>query len=266
MEIGTGAPTPEELARVRHHFVGHLEPSEEMSAGRFQQEARAVIERLARQGKVPVVVGGSGLYIQALIDGLFGGPGKSEAIRERLQEEAAESGAAPLYERLRSVDPAYAETIESVDLRRVVRALEVYEMTGSPLSQLHREAQDSRPLDALQVGIAFPRQGLYARINARVDAMMEAGFVGEVERLIEAGYREHLQRLKSLGYREVMAYLKGEMTLGEAVEAMKQNTRRYAKRQLTWFRGDTRVRWLDVAQYETDTSRVERILEWRSEK
>lgn len=260
MEIGTGAPSAEELACVQHHFVGHLEPSQEMSAGDFEVAARAVVEELNARGKPAVVVGGSGLYIQALIDGLFEGPGKAPSIRERLEAEAEEWGTESLYTRLESVDPEYAGRIEGRDLRRIVRALEVYEVTGRPISELYIEQRKSaKSLSAVQVAIDWPRETLYARINARVDAMMAAGFADEVGRLIERGYGVHIKRLRSIGYREIAAHLNGECTLDEAVDSMKMFTRRYAKRQLTWFRGDSRIHWLKAG--ETAAFHLEQSLE-----
>ena len=262
MEIGTGTPSAEELARVQHHFVGHLEPSQEMSAGDFEVAARAVVRDLNARGKTAVVVGGSGLYIQALIDGLFEGPGKTPVVRERLHTEAEELGRESLYSRLESVDPEYAGRIERGDLRRIVRALEVYEVTGRPISQLYLAQQESSTaLDAVQVAIDWPRDTLYERINARVDAMIEAGFADEVGRLIERGYGGHIKRLRSIGYREIAAYLNGECTLDEAVESMKMFTRRYAKRQLTWFRGDPRIHWLKAGVGESEVFHLERVLE-----
>ncbi len=210
------------------------------------------MEDLNARGKTAVVVGGSGLYIQALIDGLFDGPGKVPAIRERLEAEAEEKGPEALHLRLESVDPEYAARIEKTDLRRIVRALEVHEVTGRPLTELHREHRErTKSLDAVQVALDWPREQLYERINARVDAMLEAGFVEEVGRLIEEGYGEDLIRHRSIGYREIAAHLRGESSLEEAVGLMKMFSRRYAKRQLTWFRGDSRIHWLDAAEERT---------------
>jgi tRNA dimethylallyltransferase len=252
MEIGTGAPSAEELGRVKHHFIGCIEPSEDFSAGAFQETARGVVAGINARGRMAVVVGGSGLYVSALIDGLFEGPGKDEAIRRRLQEEAEELGASKLYAHLQEVDPDYARIINHNDLRRIVRALEVFELTGRPLSALHREHREaSGSLDAIQIALDYPRDDLYARINARVDRMIEQGLVDEVRRLLEQGYGPHIERLRSLGYREIAAQLRGECELGAAIEQMKQNTRRYAKRQLTWFRGDPRIQWLRVEEQTT---------------
>ena len=252
MEIGTGAPTREELARVKHHFVGFLDPAEDFSAGRFGELARRVVDDLNGRGKVAVVVGGSGLYITALIDGLFDGPPKDSTIRARLKAEADEAGVAALYARLETVDPDYADVIGANDLRRIVRALEVLEITGTPLSVLHRRhRQNTQSLDAVQVALEWPRDQLYARIDARVDHMLEQGLLEEVQRLIDHGHGPDIERLRSLGYREMAAHLRGECTLGEATERMKRNTRRYAKRQSSWFRGETRIHWLDVTPDKT---------------
>ena len=245
MEIGTAAPTADELGRVQHHFVGFLRPDEAFSAGAYEVAARDVVAGLNARGKTAVVVGGSGLYVSALIDGLFPGPGKDETVRARLQTEAEEAGVGELYGRLESVDLDYARAINPNDLRRIVRALEVFELTGRPLSALHREHRESeRPIESVQAGLDYARDELYARIDARVDQMLEQGLVDEVKRLIDDGYVAEIERLRSLGYREMAAYLRGETSLEEAVELMKRNTRRYAKRQLTWFRGDSRVQWL----------------------
>lgn len=245
MEIGTAAPTPEERARVPHHLVSFLDPADHFSAGEFERQARQIVARLNAQGKTAVVAGGSGLYLRALIDGLFPGPARDEAIRERLQSEAESGGVEAMYRRLQDVDPDYARAILPGDLRRIVRALEVYEITGAPLSALHREHREAEaPLDAVQVALDLPRPELYARIEARVDRMLEAGFLDEVRALLDAGYEDRLAKIRSLGYREMIAHLKGELSLAEAVALMKQNTRRFAKRQLIWFRPDPRIYWL----------------------
>ncbi len=245
MEIGTGAPTPEERARVKHHFVSFLDPGASFSAGEFERLAREVVIDLNNRGKTAVVIGGSGLYVRALIDGLFDGPGADEAIRKRLHAEAENIGTPAMYARLSPVDPAYAAQIKPTDLKRIVRALEVHEITGTPLSMLHAQHQAARPpLDAVQVLIDWPRDVLYQRINARVDHMIANGFIDEVRRLDKQGHAPHVKRLRSLGYREFLAHLHGEQTLEQATDRMKQLTRNFAKRQLTWFRADKRIQWL----------------------
>ncbi|GMW01862.1 MAG: tRNA dimethylallyltransferase [Candidatus Hydrogenedentota bacterium] len=245
MEIGTGAPSSEELRRVPHHFVSIWPPETRWSAGAFEQAARPIVKRLNDAAKPAVVVGGSGLYVQALIDGLIDVPASDPSIRRRLQADAEKLGADALYARLQRVDPDYAEAIHSNDLRRIVRALEIYEGTGVPLGGWHSRLRDGmRPLRSLQIAIEHPRQALYNRINARVDEMIATGFLDELRALLDQGYAEHLEKLRTLGYRECLAYLRGEVSLESAVEAMKMNTRRYAKRQLSWFRGDDRIHWL----------------------
>lgn len=245
MEIGTGAPTPEERARVKHHFVSFLGPGTRFSAGEFERMAREIVIDLNQRGKVAVVVGGSGLYLRALIDGLFEGPGADETLRARLHAEAEKIGTPLMYERLTRIDPAYAAQIEPTDLKRIVRALEVHEIAGEPLSALHAEHKSTRPpFDAVQVLIDWPRAQLYERIDARVDHMIANGFIDEVRRLDERGHAPHVMRLRSLGYREFLAYLHGQQSLEHATARMKQLTRNFAKRQLTWFRADKRIRWV----------------------
>jgi len=261
MEIGTGAPSPGELARVRHHFVGFLEPSEDFSAGAFESRAREIVAALNAQDKVAVVAGGSGLYISALIDGLFDGPGKDETLRARLRDEADRLGVPALYARLQETDPDYAGVIEPNDLRRIVRALEVYELAGTPLSVLHRQhRQASHSLDAVQVALDLPRDVLYARIDARVDCMIQNGLLDEVAALLDKGYGPHIERLRSLGYREMAACVRGACAIDEAAELMKRNTRRYAKRQISWFRGDPRVHWIHAGDDRTEEEYIEEAL------
>lgn len=262
MEIGTGAPSPEELAAVPHHFIGHLSPNQEMSAGDYEIEARAVVKRLNDAGKPAVVVGGSGLYIRTLVDGLFDGPSKDQDIRDRLEAEAETAGIATLYARLESVDPEYAKIISENDLRRIVRALELYEIAGEPASvQYARHQASLDTMSSLQFLIDFPREELYDRINRRVDMMLEMGLVNEVKALVEQGFAADIMRLKSLGYREILSYVQGERPYDEAVDLMKMYTRRYAKRQLTWFRGDERADFMSTQEMSDNASRVAHILD-----
>jgi tRNA dimethylallyltransferase len=262
MEIGTGAPNAEELSAVSHHFIGHLSPNQEMSAGDYEIEACAVVKRLNDSGKPAVVVGGSGLYIRTLVDGLFDGPSKDQAIRDRLEAEAEHDGIATLYARLKKVDPEYAKIISKNDLRRIVRALELFEIAGEPASVQYARHQASLDgFSSLQFLIDFPRKKLYDRINRRVDMMLDMGLVDEVKALVEQGYAADIMRLKSLGYREILSYVQGERPYDEAVELMKMYTRRYAKRQLTWFRGDERVNFMSTTEHPDNTSRLEHVLE-----
>jgi len=248
MEIGSAAPTAIEQAQAKHHFVGCLSPSEGLPAGVFHSRAREIVARLNARGRIAVVCGGSGLYVNALLDGIIDAPPKQPEIRARLKAEAATHGAPVLMQRLRSIDPDYAATLSSGnDLIRIVRALEVYEVTGEPLSHWHaRHRREEQPLAAHCYALAWDRAALYARINLRVEAMIAAGWVEEVRRLLAAGHGPDLLRLKALGYREIIAHLAGEQDLATAIAAAQQHHRRLAKRQLTWFRADPRIHWLPL--------------------
>jgi len=248
LSIGTAAPTVEERAWVVHHLVGTVDLEDHYSAAWFARDARAIIERLQREGRVPVVVGGSGLYLRALADGLFPGPSADQDVRERLRREADERGTAALHARLAELDPAAAEHIGWNDLRRIVRALEIFELTGRAISQMqrtHRErARDKLP--ARWFGLTMDREALYSRIDARVRRMFVEGFVEEVWGLMREGHSADIDRIGALGYREVKRYLDGEFDLDTAKELVARNTRRYAKRQMTWFRRNTRIQWFTL--------------------
>ncbi len=259
MEIGTAAPSLDDCARVPHHFVGFLEPDEEITAGTYQDMARARLALLREESVPAVAVGGSGMYVSALIDGIFDGPGEDPAIRERLQADAERLGKEYLLERVREVDPDYAQRITSSnDLVRIVRALEVYELTGRPYSELHREHRARTPsLPCFQFALDYPnRQDLYDRINRRVLQMIDDGWVAEVQELLDRGYGPQIERLKALGFREIAAHLRGEKSLDEAIVAAQLHHRRYAKRQLTWFRADPRIHWLKAGPGTTTASQL----------
>lgn len=262
MDIGTAAPTVEERAAVRHHFVGFLDPDRQYSAGVFAKEATAVLDEITCRGRIGVVAGGSALYVAALLEGLFEGPARDPDIRNRLHRDADAAGVQALYARLRDVDPAYAAIVLPNDLRRIVRGLEVYEITGRPMSSLHDEhRRRTPPVPARYVGIDYSREALYARIDARVDAMLASGLIDEVQWLLESGYGPAIDRLKSLGYREIAAHLRGEQPLDEAIERMKMLTRRFAKRQLSWYRNDDRVRWLPIARFPSVSAQADAVMQ-----
>ncbi len=247
MEIGTAAPSLADRARVPHHFVSFLDPGEEMAAGIYQQMARAEVSRIHATGRSAVAAGGSGMYVSALIDEIFDGPGRDPVVRARLEEEAQMLGNDVLLERLRAVDPDYAANLTSVNDRvRIVRALEVYELSGRPYSELHREhRQHAASLPSIQFALRYDdRQDLYERINRRVLQMIDEGWVEEVQVLLDAGQGPYVERLKALGYREIMTCLEGKQSLDAAIAASQMHHRRYAKRQLTWFNADPRIHWL----------------------
>ncbi|HOK08184.1 MAG TPA: tRNA (adenosine(37)-N6)-dimethylallyltransferase MiaA [Candidatus Hydrogenedens sp.] len=260
MEIGTAVPPIEIRNKIPHHFIAFVPPNYEMNAGIFQQLARKEIIRLKGEGKIPILVGGSGLYLSALIDGLFEGPGRSEKIRKKIREELLYKGAEALFNKLKGVDPTYATRLTSPnDIVRVIRALEVYELTGIPFSEWHRKHfEKAKPLYVLQLAIQWERELLYERINHRVEKMIKEGWIQEVEQLLNEGYEHDIYRLKALGYREIVNYLKGEQNLKEAIEHTKQHHRRYAKKQLTWFRADKRIVWYQMNK----TLKEEDLLNW----
>lgn len=251
MDVGTAKPDPEARRRVRHHCIDIADPSEAFNAGMFAEAGRAAVADIQSRGRLALAVGGSGLYLRALVDGLFDGGFRDHGLRDRLNREAAESGTAALHDRLRAADPESAERIHPNDLKRIVRALEVAELSGRPMSRMQRE--ETRPADfnSLWYGIRWPREDLNRRIDDRVDRMMETGFLEEVRGLLTSGLTAEDPAMDALGYRELTAHLQGRLTLDDAVEEIKRRTRQFAKRQMTWFRPDSRIRWFD-ANAESD--------------
>jgi tRNA dimethylallyltransferase len=247
MDIGTAKPTKEEMKKVAHHLIDVVHPDERFTAADYGKRARETVKEIAERERQPVVVGGSGLYLKALVEGFFRGPKADERLRERLKEEESKFGPYHLFERLKDVDPKAAQKIHPNDSVRIIRALEVYELTGKPISSL-QEKGDYEPFDMgfIKVGLSLDRKKLYERIDRRVDKMISDGFLDEVKGLKEKGYSRELKAFKTVGYQELFSYLEGETDFPSAVERIKVNTRRYAKRQLTWFRKDGQVRWLDA--------------------
>ena len=259
LDIGTDKAPPELRKRVPHHMLDIVDPGEGYSAARYEREAGEIVDRLVGEGKLPIVVGGSGLYIRILINGIFPSPPASASVRERLKREAERDGIEMLYERLRSVDPDYALVAAPADLRRIVRALEVFELTGSPFSSWHQRHKVERsPRDAFMVGLERPRENLYERIDSRVDEMFAGGLVDEVRRLCEQGHVEALRHLRPLGYMETLDYLEANIPLEEAIRLTKQNSRRYAKRQMTWFRKED-IKWISLASTDSASEAAEKI-------
>ncbi len=249
MDIGSAKPSAEMLARVPHHLVGILDPDQPFSAADFSRAAREAIRDIHQRGKKVFIVGGTGLYIKALTRGLINSPGGSEEIRRELGAVAAEFGNPELHRRLSAVDPVTAEKLHPNDLVRVVRALEVFKMTGRSISELRHEHRfcDVSGYRCLKLGIAVDREELYRRIDDRVERMMESGLVEEVEGLLSKGYSPRLKPMLSLGYRQICDFLSGRYTLQEAASLIKRDTRRYAKRQMTWFRRDDEIIWFEYS-------------------
>ncbi len=246
MDIGTAKPTLDDQKRVRHHLIDLVTPDQPFHAALYRTLGRKMIDQLF-QNKTPIwVVGGTGLYIKTLTQGLFSSPKIDSHVRESLKQEAKEKGADVLYERLKKVDPKTAFHLHPNDLFRIIRALEIFDSTGVPISfyrEQHRFGE--KPYLTLKVGLEMNREMLYHRIEERVDEMLEKGFLQEVERLMEMGYGPELKPMQSLGYKQMVQFLLKEIGWDEAVGQIKRDTRHYAKRQLTWFKADPEVHWWD---------------------
>ncbi len=284
MNIGTSKPTPEEQRKVKHHMIDLVPPDVHYSSGDYARDAWKVLKSTfdilnskfeihnstsritnpapTRGGanhpspitglKIPLLVGGSGLYIRAFLNGFFDAPPVNLSLRQRLEKEEK----ATLYERLKNVDPQAAERIHPNDRQRITRALEVYEQTGYPLTKLQSGIQHPEStIQTLFIGLTREREDLYRRIDKRVERMMEEGFVEEVEGLLANGYSPEMESFKAVGYREILRTLQGEISEEEAVELTKKNTRHFARRQLTWFRGLEGVEWISL-QKDSDATNI----------
>lgn len=249
LDIGSAKPTRAERTAIPHHLVDFLEPDAAFDARRFTQMASALIQKLSAAGKAPFVVGGTGLYIKALLYGLFEPPAACRGLRRRLQREAAERGGPALHRRLAACDPEAAGRIHPNDAVRITRALEIYEATGRPISDFHaRHRFAESPFRAFKIGLQLERTQLYERINRRVEAMLAEGLLAEVAKLLEMGFDPGLKPLQSLGYRHMVAHLNGTLSMAEAVRTLQRDTRRYAKRQMTWFAADPTICWTTPAE------------------
>ncbi len=262
MDIGTAKPTVEQRKEVPHHLIDIVDPDEEFNAALYRKMALPVIHRLHREGKTCFVVGGTGLYIRALLGGLFYVPEANIELRKSLRKEAEEKGIHTLYERLMKYDPEYAKKIHPGDRVRIIRALEVYLLSGKRMSELIKEHgfRENR-LDALKIFLDIPRKELYERINKRCVRMMEAGLVEETRRLLMKGYSPDLKPMQSIGYRHVVNYIKGIWGLDETIRRMQRDTRRYAKRQITWFRKETDMLWISPSKKDLIKEKISRFLE-----
>jgi len=244
LEIGTAKPSQEERCRVPHHLIDIAGPEELVTAGDYSRLARQALGEIAARGHLPIVVGGSGLYLRALLEGLFSGPPRSEELRIRLRERAQERGTDYLHKLLRRIDPAAAQTIHANDVPKVVRALEVSISARTPMTGLWRQGRDAlQGFRILRVGLNPDREALYARINQRAQEMFSNGLLEETRMLVER-YGSSAWPLNSLGYKQAMQHLRGETSLEQAVLAAQQGHRNYAKRQMTWFRREPEVHWV----------------------
>ena len=270
MNIGSAKIRPEEMQGVRHYLVDVLDPREEFHVARFQQMAKEALEEIYRNGQLPIVVGGTGFYIQALLKDIDFDESSGELpCRKELEETARREGGAVLYERLKQVDPESAEAIHPNNVKRVIRALEFYQETGQPISLHNKEQKEKQPPYTYAYFVLNDdRVRLYERIDRRVDRMVEQGLVEEVRWLKEHGYDRSLVSMQGLGYKELFPYLDGTCSLEEAVEIIKRDTRHFAKRQITWFKREPDVIWLNQQEFGYDKQKIlKRMLElWEERK
>ena len=253
LDIGTGKPSKPERERVRHHLIDVVNPDEDFNAARYRQLAAASIDEIHTRGAKVLVSGGTGLYLKALTGGLFSGPSQDTELRANLEREIAQIGLAALYDRLIAIDPGANTKIHPNDRQRIIRALEVYQSTGRPLSEWQNEHRfQEEAFQILKIGLARTRAELYDLINRRSESMIRAGLLDEVRGLMERGYELALKPLRSVGYRQMGEVIEGIKGLPEAMAEMKQETRRLAKRQLTWFRSDPEIRWFHPEKQERE--------------
>ena len=246
MDIGTAKPSREEQATVPHHLYDRIGPDEWYSAGLYMEEARPICRGIAGRGCVPMVVGGAGLYLRALLLGVFKGPGRSQEQRRHLLKVAARKGKPALHEMLARVDPSSAQRIQPTDIVRIVRALEVYKQAGRPISEVQGERRPLKGFRIVKIGIGLEREKLCVRIDSRVREMFRAGLLEEVQGLLDQGFSPECKGFEAIGYRQAVSCLDGQISLEEAVERTCIDTRRYAKRQMTWFRKEPDLHWLST--------------------
>lgn len=258
MDIGSAKIMPEEMEGVPHHLIDVLEPTEEFNVVVFQKLAKQAAEEIYSRGHIPILVGGTGFYIQALVYDIdFTENDEDNALRQSLEEQAKREGAEALYERLRAVDPESCESIHAHNIKRVIRAIEFYEKTGKKISDHNREQrQNDSPYNFAYFVLTDSRDRIYRRINERVDLMMAQGLAEEVRALRETGCRRNMVSMQGLGYKEVLSALEGEISMEEAVYLIKRDTRHFAKRQLTWFRREKEVIWIDKTVFDQNSQNI----------
>ncbi len=247
MRIGTAYPEPEELAAVKHHFIGNLSINDEYNVSRYEDEALALLKVLYQEHNVVVLTGGSGLYIDAICKGIDELPNHDPGLRQKLKKELVKDGLEVFGEKLKKLDPEYYRVVDLNNPNRLLRAIEICLLTGATYTSLRKNTAKARPFKIIKIGLNTEREKLFRRVGERVDTMMEKGLLDEVKSLLP--YREH-NAMNTVGYKELFAYLDGETTLERAIENIKTNTRRYAKRQLTWFKRDEEIRWFEPDDFD----------------
>jgi len=261
LDIGTAKTSPEELNAVPHHLIDALEIEEDYAAGRFAEDASYIINEIFARDRVPLIVGGAGLYIKALIDGLFSESSSDEDVRTALLERVESEGIESLYQEFQEIDPEYASEIHINDTKRIVRALEIYQVTRKKPSQHFKNEHEGLEHPYQMIALNRERKTLYDRVNRRVDQMIDNGLVQEVKNILEMGYTGKENSLRTVGYQEIIAYLNDEIPLGDAVRQIKTHSRHYAKRQLTWFRNQHDAIWFQFEDFASDKELLTAILE-----
>ena len=253
MDIGTAKITNENMNNIPHYLIDIVYPSDEFTVHDYKLKAEEYIYNINFRNKLPILVGGTGLYLNSIVYELkFTNVEPNMKLREKYDQIADEYGNEKLYDKLVKIDPLSAENININDRKRIIRALEIFNETGKPMSNYNKDfRKESNKYDLIMIGLTMDRPILYSRINNRVDKMFEMGLVEEVEGLLNMGYSKDLISMKAIGYKEIIPYIEGKASLEETVELLKRNTRRYAKRQLTWFRRDKRIKWIDVGQFNS---------------
>lgn len=260
LDIGTAKPSGSELKSIKHHFISTLSPDEKFNVSGYETNALKIIHKLHAHNKIPVVVGGSGLYIKALIDGIFNTVDTDEELRAVLMGERKGYGDGYLYDKLKKVDPESAGKMLPQNYKRIIRALEVYHLTGKSIGKLQKEYKRNINIGFKQYGLNWDRKKLYKNIESRVDLMVESGLIGEVQSILDRGFDKKLNALNTFGYKEIISYLEGEISPERAKELIKRNTRRFAKRQLTWFNQDRRINWITIGNQEDLKYAADKIL------
>lgn len=264
MDIGTAKPTKAELSQATHHMIDVANPDEIFTVSSYREMAMGVMEDIVARGKMPILAGGTGLYLNAVsYEMSLGELGASHSVREEYNQIAQkDDGPQILHDRLKKVDPVTAKRLHPNDIRRVIRALEVYETTGKPLSQTAEPEKIEGPYHVMVYGLSYPRDIMYDRINQRVDLMVKEGLVDEVRTLLDSGIEPRREggAMQAIGYKEIVSALRGEISMERAIDLIKQGSRRYAKRQWTWFRHDERVKWFDFSLYESQEALYEALI------
>ena len=250
LDIGTAKPDEDILKRIKHHFINILEPDEYYNVSMFEKQALSIIDDLLGRNKIPVVAGGSGLYIKALTEGIFDEVDLNEDIRNKFLLIKKEAGIDGLYDELKKVDPESADKMLPQNWKRVLRALEVFYSTGKPIWEFHEKQEREINIEFKVYGLNWKREILYENIEHRVDSMIDKGLIEEIKYILVKGYSKSVNSMNTVGYKEIISYLEGEIPLEKAVDLIKRNTRRYAKRQMTWFRGVEGLKWFDVSTFD----------------